>query len=94
MNLLIRARAKAQFREAANWYESQSQGLGLEFVRSVEVALAVIARQPKLHAKFKGEIRRVPMRRFPYFIFYLEDGRNVVVLRCIHQSRNPITWPH
>ncbi|MBU1666530.1 MAG: type II toxin-antitoxin system RelE/ParE family toxin [Gammaproteobacteria bacterium] len=94
MNLLIRAQAKTQILDATNWYEAQSIGLGLEFTRSIEVAFSIIVRQPKLYAKFKGEIRRAPMRRFPYSIYYLEDGSNVVVLRCIHQSRNPITWPH
>jgi plasmid stabilization system protein ParE len=60
----------------------------------MEAALAAIARSPKTYSKVSGEIRRAAMRRFPYSIFYLEDDRQVVVLRCIHQSRNPITWPH
>lgn len=93
MKLLIRARAKAQIVEASSWYEQQCPGLGLEFARAAEAALALIARQPGAHAKFSGEIRRAPMRRFPFSFFYLEDGHNVVVLRCVHQRRNPITWP-
>lgn len=94
MNLVIRARAKAQILEASSWYERQSIGLGLEFTRALEAALSMIVRQPRLYAIFRGEIRRAPMRRFPYSIYYLEDGVSVVVLRCIHQSRNPLTWPH
>ena len=79
--------------EAYDWYESQTAGLGLEFLRAVEVGLGQIRRAaapltpPVLHEA----TRRLLLRRFPYGIFYKIEG-NVIVAACCHTQRGPEVW--
>ena len=42
--LVIRPAAESELSEAYRWYEAQRQGLGSEFLVSVEAALALIQR--------------------------------------------------
>lgn len=44
--LSLRATAKADLREAFEWYEARSTGLGFEFLRAARAALALIERNP------------------------------------------------
>ena len=46
---LLVAEAKADVMDAYLWYEDQSLGLGMEFVRCVEAALLLIQRTPLIH---------------------------------------------
>jgi hypothetical protein len=43
--LSLRAAAKADLREAFEWYEARSTGLGFEFLRAARAALALIERR-------------------------------------------------
>lgn len=79
--------------EAMAWYELHSAGLGLEFYRAYLDVLSVIHESPELYRKVRGEVRRVVLLRFPYALFYLFDGAEIVVLSCLHESRNPELWP-
>jgi plasmid stabilization system protein ParE len=42
----LRPEARAEIRDATDWYEKQSPGLGREFVNAVHQALAVVAQYP------------------------------------------------
>ena len=75
------------------WYELRSAGLGSVFYRTFRAALSVLAENPALYRKVHGGVRRVVFRRFPYALFYVFDGAEVVVLSCIHESRSPDLWP-
>ena len=44
--LIIRPDAELDIRDAFNWYEAQTLGLGSEFVRAVDVCLSHIGRNP------------------------------------------------
>ena len=44
--ILVRPEAEAEVQQAFDWYEEQSKGLGLEFLRSIEACLAGIMRNP------------------------------------------------
>src|SRR5690606_25298233 len=61
---LIFPRAEADLTSAFDHYESQEAGLGLEFLRSFEAALAMLRRYPEAAPKVRGEVRRVLFRRF------------------------------
>jgi hypothetical protein len=40
----------------------------------------------------EGEARRVLLRRFPYAVIYEVHGPDVVILACMHFSRDPESW--
>ena len=61
--------------EAFDWYEAKRPGLGIEFAREVRARIAELQRMPSLgvlvHAEGE-EFRRVFVRRFPYWILFVE----------------------
>jgi toxin ParE1/3/4 len=91
-DLIIRPEAEAELAEAFNWYEGKVQGLGSEFLNSVEAALLEIRRNPDLHPIIYKNIRRRLIRRFPYAVFYLIKPTHVVVLAVFHARRHSRKW--
>jgi len=82
--------------EAARWYESHREGLGIEFLDAVDVAVARIAETPSVGSMVPGvvdsDIRRGPVRRFPYHIVYLELADRLQILAVAHDRRRPGYW--
>ena len=79
--------------QAAIWYEHQTVGMGRRFLKAIAAMLDAIRNQPFAFSGIGGDVRRAPMRNFPYTLFYLVDKRGIQVLRCLHQHRNPSSWP-
>lgn len=78
---------------AALWYADRSAGLGHDFLRSVDVALAQIQRTPQIFPVVHGSIRRAILRRFPYAIYFAiaeDDGTRVIA--CMHMHRDSKHW--
>jgi len=69
--LVVEPEAEAEIVDATSWYEARSPGLGLEFLRAVEVAIASILRNPYEHQVVFREVRRASVRRFPYGLMYV-----------------------
>jgi hypothetical protein len=45
-NIIVRPEAKAEVQAAFDWYEEQSEGLGFEFLRTIDACLAGVTRNP------------------------------------------------
>ena len=90
--LFLRAAAKADLREAFEWYEARSTGLGFEFLRAARAALALIERNPAQFAVVLDDIRRAHLLRFPYAMYYFIDDERVVVIACAHGRQHPRRW--
>jgi plasmid stabilization system protein ParE len=90
--------ASAELEDAALWYESQRPRLGLEFVQAVDYALAQIAQWPEIGRRVDGvpadvPARRVPVKRFPYHVVYLQWNERSEFLRSLMtDSREPGYW--
>jgi toxin ParE1/3/4 len=83
--------------DAVLWYEDRREGLGLAFVAALDRAIESIARHPHAAALIEGvsedlEVRRISVRRFPYFVAYLVINDAVVVLAVAHEHRRPRYW--
>jgi plasmid stabilization system protein ParE len=89
----VRPQVEGEIVEAMAWYHLRSEQLDLAFYRAYADVLSVISETPELYRKIYGEVRRVIMRRFPYAVFYVFDGSEVVVLSCLHEKRSPDLWP-
>jgi plasmid stabilization system protein ParE len=87
----IRARARDDIRDARDWYEQQSIGLGEEFGQELERVFARLATDPQLYQVIYKHIHRALTRRFPYAVYFVIDDDRVNVLRIFHQTRNPGT---
>ncbi|MBI4502970.1 MAG: type II toxin-antitoxin system RelE/ParE family toxin [Gemmatimonadetes bacterium] len=90
--VVFRREARAEVRDARRWYQQQVEGLGLEFARAVDAAIAAIAERPEAFAQVYGEFRQCVMRRFPYTIFFRSQPGRIVVVAVHHQRRDPASW--
>lgn len=90
--LIIRSAAEADISDAALWYEGRSLGLGAEFLRSVDAALAEIRRTPERFPQVHHDVRRALVRRFPYALFYVASAEAIQVVACLHVKRDPQWW--
>jgi toxin ParE1/3/4 len=94
MTLLVSFRrpARAEFIEAAAWYEAKRVNLGVEFVAEIERCVALAAEHPLRYVVVHNGIRRVVAKRFPYSVYYQSEPKRIVVLAVFHFRRNPSIW--
>ncbi|HEU0202709.1 MAG TPA: hypothetical protein VFR86_20035 [Burkholderiaceae bacterium] len=52
--IVIRPEARAEMREARRWYDERAEGLGSEFARALDAAIALAARDPLRFGPSKG----------------------------------------
>ena len=91
--IIVRPEAEAEVQQAFDWYEEQSEGLGLEFLRALEACLSGLTRNPFAYIVVKvPNVRRALVRRFPYALFYLVDDEAIVVIAVFNVKREPIDW--
>ena len=91
--IIVRPEAEQEVQQAFDWYQEQSEGLGLEFLRAIEVCLSGVARNPFAFTVAKvPNVRRALVRRFPYALFYLVDDEAIVVIAVFNIKRQPIDW--
>lgn len=89
MRVVFRPEARAEVLEGQAWYESCSPGLGFEFARAVEVAVASAVRNPQAFTQVSTSCRRVLLRRFPYSLVYRVRGDEFLVVAVFHHRRDP-----
>lgn len=91
--LKFSARALRETGEAQEWYESQSPGLGEEFIAAMELQLKRLEQAPLLFAEVIPDVRCALLPRFPFGLFYVVRGNLVHILAVLHDARNPNRWP-
>jgi plasmid stabilization system protein ParE len=84
--------AEAEFREAVQHYNLQSEGLGYEFAAEVRRALSRIVRFPEAWSALSPRTRRCRTNRFPYGIVYQSRGDTILVVAVMHMKRHPDSW--
>ena len=89
--------AVEELKSAAQWYETNNEGLGLEFVHAVREALLRIAERPHTWPLKAGvpvhlNAKHFVLRRFPYAVVYIELDDEIRVLAVAHTSREPGFW--
>ena len=85
--------AEAELAEAMRYYEQQRTGLGGEFRREFEAALARVRQNPKTCAvEDESGVRYCPLHRFPYTLVYVELDDRIWIAAVAHQHRRPRYW--
>jgi plasmid stabilization system protein ParE len=90
--LVLRQDAENELAEAVDWYEGQSGGLGGDFLAEFDAALARLIESPFQYQIIEDDIRRAPLRRFPYGILYVVTDDELLILNCFHGHRDPRDW--
>ncbi|MBX9623026.1 MAG: type II toxin-antitoxin system RelE/ParE family toxin [Gemmataceae bacterium] len=90
--LVTRRAAQSEFDDAIDWYERQRAGLGPAFAAAVRRVLNAIAAQPRLYAEVYQDAREAPVPKYPYCVYYRDEGTRVLILSVFHTSRDPAIW--
>ncbi len=84
--------AEQEMLEAVEYYEFYADGLGEDYLKEVERAVAAIEESPKTWSIVEGELRRRLVKRFPFGILYYVDPNEIVVVAAAHLRRKPGYW--
>ena len=97
--LRVESATEEELRAAVDWYEGRQPGLGARFVSEVGRVLDLIRNRPALggpvpRVRAQYGVRRVPLRRFPYFVIYRDCDAEIQIVAFAHTSRKPGYWRH
>jgi hypothetical protein len=90
LEIFVHAEARVEVQETFYYYQDLNDGLGFEFMRSMDATLQFIKRNPYSYQKTYKDVRRVLLRKFPYALFYLVEENQIIILGCLHQKRSEI----
>jgi plasmid stabilization system protein ParE len=90
--IVFRRLARAEFDNAADWYEQRRAGLGAAFTAAVQSVLDQISAQPDFYPQVYQDVREALVSGYPYCVYYREEPGQVVVLSVFHTSRDPSIW--
>ncbi len=68
----IHEEAEKELWHAVEFYEDKVRGLGLDFENEIQIALISIKENPNRYTEVQSGIRRCLLRRFPFFIYFIE----------------------
>lgn len=84
--------ARAEYLDAAAYYEERQIGLGVRFTIEIESAIKRVVEAPHRWQKVEGAIQRCLAHRFPYGVLYSIENDDVLILAIMHHSRKPGYW--
>lgn len=84
--------AQIELGESIEYYNSESAGLGDEFLVEVIHALERIKNFPEAWHPFTDTTRRCQLHRFPYGIIYQILDTELLVIAVANLHRNPDYW--
>ncbi len=93
-NVYFHPQAEAELREAAVYFDNESFGLGRHFLDDLQYAINLISFTPEISPVIKKNVRRKPLRKFPYSLFYIVFGSDIRILAVAHQRRRPFYWKY
>ncbi|HDH34315.1 MAG TPA: type II toxin-antitoxin system RelE/ParE family toxin [Nitrospirae bacterium] len=84
--------AQSELDDIFAWYETQSQGLGTQFLDDFDRTVRRIAAYPFSSHEIEKGLRRSLLSRFPYGIIYGIDSETIIVVAVAHLHREPQYW--
>jgi toxin ParE1/3/4 len=95
--VVLHERAQADIDAALGFYEREAPHVAPGFIDALEATVTAIGRAPKeASPRFAHELdwpglRSLALAAFPYTVFFLEQPRQLAILRVLHQSRDLAT---
>jgi plasmid stabilization system protein ParE len=84
--------ADRELNDAAQFYETQSPGLGAAFLDDAANCVSAIATHPQAGRVLRGDVRRRLLRRFPFALIYRIRPDGIRVLAVMNLRRRPHYW--
>lgn len=86
--VIIEEYAALEIEEIYNWYTNKSPGLGERFKKDLNNRIEILYKHPQSFSFITTFHRRVPLKKFPYFIICRIIEKTVVILSVIYGGRN------
>jgi len=86
--------ARDEVREAYDFYEGRSPGLGRRFSLAVAEAIEKVIESPLTWPAIDGETRKCAARKFKYGVLYRVEADEIVVVALMDLRRRPGYWKH
>lgn len=92
--LRIDASASEELAAAVRWYDERRPGLGADFFRTVNSAIALIESHPEMGSPLSTDqrTRRLVVQGFPYHVVYRLGPSAIVIVAFAHMKRRPGFW--
>jgi plasmid stabilization system protein ParE len=84
--------AEDEFISAAQFYERQTEGLGLDFILTVQRTYERLLESPASGPPFGRRLRRVLVPKFPYGLVYRVEPERIYIVAVMHLHRRPGYW--
>lgn len=85
--------AKLDIQEGIRWYNSKKKGLGKEFHQEVKDHFDILKEIMFFQVRY-GEVRSLPLKRFPYMIHYsVDEEKELIIVRAVFNThKSPEIW--
>lgn len=81
--------AEDDLQAAFDAYEDRAEGLGEEFILTVDGSLTSLSRFPEMAPVYYQAIRRLVLRRFPHGVVYSLEGQRILVHAVLDLRQDP-----
>jgi plasmid stabilization system protein ParE len=88
-SIILRRLAERDLTDAQDWYDQQRAGLGTELHTAIDQLFARLAENPWIYPQVHDDVHRAVLRRFPYLVYFLIEGSNVIILAALDR-RDPL----
>ena len=93
MKIIYEPVAYEELREAIVWYLAEAGQRQAEALsRDIDARLALLMQHPQLGTPGASNMRRMPLRVFPYTLHYRVEGAIIRIFAVAHQKRRPGYW--
>ena len=94
MIVVVHQEADEELAAAADWYEQEREGIGVERMAKARGELNAIAASPTTWPFVSGSriVRSFLFTRFPYVAFFVVQSDKLFVMAFGHSSRRPGYW--
>ena len=81
--------AESDLQSAFIRYEDKVEGLGREFLLTIDGSLTAVGQFPEMARVYHKTIRRLVVSRFPYGVFYAVEGQRIIVHAVLDLRQDP-----
>jgi toxin ParE1/3/4 len=81
------APARGDVHDARRYYDAIDPHLDTALVEQLLRSERLLSENPLIYPVVDGDLRRAPLRRFPYALFYLVENNGVIIVALMHHRR-------
>lgn len=92
MKVELHEAARQELNSIFGWYNDADKSIGREFLTEVKRTLTRLKQFPLSHAIQPNGVRRAPLAKFHFVIWYSAEPGAIYVYAISHTSREPDYW--